>query len=219
MVPFKTFFSLLLVATLFIIQTGCKPEPTPEPEPTACINPVSGTVETGTSVTLTNCSTNASTYKWTVSGQSYTSKDVTLTFTTNGDKVVTLEAFSESGDKKSETSVTIQVANPNEKYVGVYNMLDNCTFTHNVTATASGTNVITISDFIEIGTSITANVSGNNVTVPAQTVSTADGYYDINGSGTLSGNTLTINYTYAYTDNTNPGMNTSGTCTATLNKQ
>ncbi|MFN8298743.1 MAG: hypothetical protein U0T75_06520 [Chitinophagales bacterium] len=103
------------------------------------------------------------------------------------------------------------------KYISNYSVTETCQLSgavgpYTAEITKSSTDILKIflnnfGDFSSV-ISITATVDGNNITIPAQTVSG----YTINGSGSLSGNVLSISYTVS-------AGGTSETCTATWTKQ
>lgn len=84
-------------------------------------------------------------------------------------------------------------------------------YTASITSSSTDILKIFLNNFGDFNSNITvtATVDGNNITIASQTVSG----YTINGSGSLSGNTLTLNYAVAAT-----GGGTE-TCTATWLKQ
>ncbi len=96
-----------------------------------------------------------------------------------------------TGCKKNDTSST--TATPAD-YAGTYNVTGNCG-NYSMTITASGSN-LTLTHFHTEYT-LSATVSGNTMTIPSQShlSATGAGPYIFAGSGTLSGNTLTISYT------------------------
>jgi len=103
----------------------------------------------------------------------------------------------------------------NAKFVGTYSSTEVCsppdnsgTWTSSISASSTGDNAIVIGNFGNSGSSVTASVSGSNITIPTTTIGTAV----TSGSGVLSGNSLTISYTL-----TN-GV-TNYTCTMTMVKQ
>jgi hypothetical protein len=124
--------------------------------------------------------------------------------------MVTLGAFSVAtytSCSKSEAA--------NAKFVGTYSSTETCsppdssgTWSSTITASSTGDNAIVISNYGNSGASVTANVSGQNVTIPTTTVAGAT----TSGNGVLSGNTLTISYSVSAGGST-------FTCVMTMVKQ
>lgn len=78
------------------------------------------------------------------------------------------------------------------KFAGTYSVDESCTYGNDsyeieITAGSEGTSV-TIFNLYNWNENATASVSGNNITIPSQ----LQDNITISGSGTLSGNTLTI---------------------------
>ncbi len=100
------------------------------------------------------------------------------------------------------------------KFYGNYNTSETCStgngsYSMGITA-ASGTDVtqISISNFGDSGLAATATVDGDDFTVASTTLPNG---VTISGSGTISGNTITLNYT-----GSGP---VSFTCTAVMTRQ
>lgn len=105
--------------------------------------------------------------------------------------------------------------NDRDKFLGVFNVNDACNsgnYTYQVTISesSSGGDAVLISNFGGYQPSITvsATISGDNITIPTQTVAGAS----ISGSGSLSGNILTMVTSVSINGNTE-------NCTATGTKQ
>ena len=97
------------------------------------------------------------------------------------------------------------------QFVGTYSVAENCdgqtdAYTMTVSTSSSDDNGILIDNLFDVGGEITATVSGSNITIPQQTV---DGVA-YNGSGSISGNVLTINFNVEFLF--------SFSCTATATK-
>jgi len=102
-----------------------------------------------------------------------------------------------------------------DSYAGTWSVTGNCT-SYTMKITESGS-TLTFTKLKNCFT-ITASVSGNNLTIPSQTVSASTsscGFpYTISGSGTLSGTNLnTLQLTYTITDNGGSSTSCSSTCT------
>jgi len=103
------------------------------------------------------------------------------------------------------------------KFFGVYTVSDSCTITGNSAYTvniSAGTQIdqVLISNFWgAFAHAVEATVSGSSITIPSQEPD-SDNFF-VQGSGTISGNVLTMNYTV--TDQTS-GL--SDGCTATWTK-
>lgn len=90
---------------------------------------------------------------------------------------------------------TITAAN----YAGTWTTNDGCSpGAFQITITASGSSNVSITNFRK-GFNITGTVSGGTLTIPKQNVisQTQGGPFQFTGSGTLSGNSLSISYTMA----------------------
>ncbi|TVR84688.1 MAG: hypothetical protein EA412_00235 [Chitinophagaceae bacterium] len=101
-----------------------------------------------------------------------------------------------------------------EKFFGTYNVNENCSFgndnyTVTITASSASEDAVVISNFYNIGVAVRANVSSSGTELNYN--DTQDGI-NFSGSGSISGNTLTLIFTASQggaTDN----------CTATAIKQ
>lgn len=210
-----------MFVSIIISTMGCKKQPT------ATITTDKTTVEAGGSVKFTSTSINADNVKWTFPStfnpSTSTLTELNVTFNNAGTHIIKLEAFSKKDKKKDEATVTITVDNINKKFVGTFNMNENCTSgpdgPYQITIAATGANGITISNFGDYGVAVTGTVSGSNFTIPFQTVSDANGDYDIDATGSLSGSTLSCNYNIDYTDNIDPNLDFSDACSSTGSKQ
>lgn len=104
-----------------------------------------------------------------------------------------------------------------DKFLGTYGVVENCpTFgTSNyditITSSASAENAVIVNNFAGLPSlNVTGNVSGSNLTIPLQTVTVNGSAVSINGSGTLSGLSLTLTYTFSISGS---GETCSMTCT------
>lgn len=126
--------------------------------------------------------------------------------------LVAVSAVALNGCKKDDN-------NDREKFFGTYNVVEACSISGNVnyqitiSSSASADDAIIINNFGNFNNvAVTGKVSGNNLTIPNQTLNVGGISLIINsGSGSISGNLLTI--TYAYSIGTD-----SESCTMTCNK-
>ncbi len=105
------------------------------------------------------------------------------------------------------------------KFAKQYNVTASCQASYIATITAaSGTDVtkVTITNFANLNaaagttTSVYANVSGNDINIPTQTVvGFSSATITASGSGTYSNGTLTMNYTVVTSTATNTCTNTN----------
>lgn len=104
------------------------------------------------------------------------------------------------------------------KFLGLFSFNENCngsTFNYNASIGKGPTvdNVILYDFYALPNTTISARVYGQNITIPQQTIVHDGNEYSINGSGSISGKVLTLNYTM---DTPNK---TDLSCSATGQKQ
>ena len=104
------------------------------------------------------------------------------------------------------------------KFLGLFSFNENCngsTFNYNASIGKGSTvdNVILYDFYALPNTTISAKVYGQNITIPQQTIVHDGNEYSINGSGSISGKVLTLNYTM---DTPNK---TDLSCSATGQKQ
>lgn len=105
------------------------------------------------------------------------------------------------------------------KFVGTYNTSESCdgtatgTFSNSITNSGVNVSSIIISNFGDSGLNVTATVDGTDVTVPATTLNVGGTAYEVTGSGSISGSTLTINY------QARTGGTIAFSCTMTMSKQ
>lgn len=91
-------------------------------------------------------------------------------------------------------------SNSRDKFLATYGVVESCPGLNSsydiiITTSAESNNTILINNFGETGTSVKATVSGNNLTVPNQTVNVSGTSVTLSGSGALSGSILNITYT------------------------
>lgn len=84
------------------------------------------------------------------------------------------------------------------KFIGNYNVSETCggpadTYSSGI---SNGTSVtqVTISNFGNSGLNVTANISGDELTVPSTDLVIGGNTVTVSGSGTIVGNVLTLNY-------------------------
>lgn len=100
-----------------------------------------------------------------------------------------------------------------QKFLGSYNVIENCiitgifSYTININESSTNSNAIVINNFGDFGINITATVSGNSFSFNSTLNSAA-----VAGSGSISGNILTITYTLS------DGLSAES-CTKTCTKQ
>ena len=104
------------------------------------------------------------------------------------------------------------------KFIAGYTVVDGCsasgaaTYTINITISSSDVTKVLLSNFWGVFTnSVVATVNGNSLTIASQQPD-LDGYI-VSGNGTISGSTLSLNYTVI-----DPGGNTD-VCSANCTKQ
>lgn len=94
----------MAIVTVAILFTSC------QKEPSACFKMDKTEVTAGEKVTLTNCSVDAKTYKWTFPDKSTaTAENIEYTPLDAGSHTIKLEAFSKNGKKTDEITQTLTV--------------------------------------------------------------------------------------------------------------
>lgn len=86
-----------------------------------------------------------------------------------------------------------------DKFLGAYTVVETCgsgNDSYEITIIASGSdgNAVNVFNLYDSGLSMSATVNGNNITIPSQVFSGAT----VSGSGSLSGNIVTINFTISF---------------------
>jgi len=104
-----------------------------------------------------------------------------------------------------------------EQFLATYNVVENCasaiyTYKIKIKTAEAAENAVFISNFGDFGATASGTVSGNDLTIPLQTVTDKDLVITFSGSGTINGNSLSIVYSYDF-----PGS--SEACTMTCNKK
>ena len=126
-----------------------------------------------------------------------------------------LAIFSPAACKKDETL-------DRASFLGSYNATEDCTpgqsFFTSVSASATSDEEVVIFNFGNFDIGVKGKISGNNITVPSQTFNKIAGGVElqltVSGQGSISGETLTISYTW-----TEANMGGTDSCTMTCMKQ
>lgn len=205
-------FSML--AFILIGFSSCK-------KPVACIDAPEW-VESGSSITIPNCSIDSKSYEWNMGdGTIYTSKEPVHTYQSYGYYMITLKA--NKGSKSNEVSSGIQVVGPAHKWSGSYSLIESCQFigvdSYVMPIVKINETNIQLSNFLG-GATIDASCSGFNVTlIPKYNILDASGYtWDlISGSGTINGNSISLEYTIS--DQFHNNIYGSISCTTTGQRQ
>ncbi|RMG73396.1 MAG: hypothetical protein D6722_03820 [Bacteroidetes bacterium] len=90
-----------------------------------------------------------------------------------------------------------------DKFIATYQVNESCpsgniTFQITVTASASAENAVIINNLGDFGQSVTGTVNGNSISIPNQNISSGGFALSVNGSGSINGDLLIINYTYNF---------------------
>jgi len=104
-----------------------------------------------------------------------------------------------------------------EKFIGQYNVAETCpsgtyNFAINVVQSATSEEAIIINNLGDFGQPVNATVNGSNLTIPSQTITEDNFTLTLDGSGSIAGNIMIINYTYSV-------LNVGETCTMNCTKQ
>jgi PKD repeat protein len=178
-----------IIATLLgmLMFSGCVKEP-------SAFFSLPNQVILGQPFVLSNYSLDASTYLWDF-GDGITSTEVspTHTYVTSGEHNITLTAYNKNGRKKNTSIKTITV-NVEGAYVSNYEVSQYCSdgeSSYN-TSIYSNASVLYIRNFANFGYNFEAYALPNNLQllIPQQTIN--GNIFE--GSGQLSGDTLSINY-------------------------
>lgn len=100
-------------------------------------------------------------------------------------------------DAKSDDGTCVPA---NEKFIGTWQVVSVCpgnnsNFESAIVAGANSTS-ITIQNFAQTGSSVTATVSQSSLTIPNQNITIGSLSFPLTGSGSINGNILTLSYTY-----------------------
>lgn len=185
--------------------------------PTVCFT-APDSVQVNTNAAFTNCSQQATTYSWNFGdGQASTLSAPTHSYSATGTYTVTLTGSNAQSSNTTTKNIKVYAVTINSSnYVGTYSGSDVCTsgnYTYTCTIAANGTNAVVITNFGGFGSTanFNATINGNQVTIPSQTLAG----FTVSGTGTLSQNQLSINFTYTAID----GSSATDNCTSVLTKQ
>ena len=203
--------TILLSALTVLVFSSCQKQPKADftMSKTECY--------VGESVTMTDKSVDAKSYKWSIDNiEKGTGSSVSYYAENSGVKVVKLETFSKNGKKSNSNTKTLTVKNQNEAYFGYYfgDANSGCQVT-DLDVNTLGSSQISF-DFG--GIPITASVTSlTNASIISSIFTDTDGteFYISGGNIIRNGNqlTITINYTVYYTD----GTESSNSCTSIFN--
>lgn len=90
-----------------------------------------------------------------------------------------------------------------EKFIGQFTVAESCpsgnyTFEINIVQSGTGDNAIIINNLGDFGAAVNATVDQSSVTIPNQNITSQGLAVSINGSGSINGNLLVINYSYDF---------------------
>ncbi len=93
---------------------------------------------------------------------------------------------------------------PRDKFLGTYNVTENCDgdtemYTFFITASTSDETVVEITNFHGIGAVVQGMIEGNSITITSSNTSST-----IDGDGSISGNTLSLEYSVQVLDTSSP---------------
>lgn len=166
----KLFSTVLIVFILFTVMS-CKKEPT------ASISADKSLVEINETVTFTNSSVNGVSYLWNFGDQqTSTEEHPRHSWSTAGDYVVTMTAYSKREKKSSSHSVNVRVTDYAYKFSGLYSGISN--YQSSFCGSGSSSNNI----------QITAPLAGNNLSL----LNLDNKFPSISGNVTGPGNLLYI---------------------------
>jgi PKD repeat protein len=218
-----TFAAFALLSLTFItLQVGCKKDPL-KSKPVACFATLPDTIARGQVYTFNaGCSEGALSYVWSFGDGGVAATAVaTHKYTTNGTYTVTLTVVNTEGQSTITKTVTVKslacnlgyegtdcTTESRTKFIGNYSGSEACnsgndTYGLGITVNATNIDKITISNIYGGGYTVVATVIGNTFNVPLQATNIPT--VSISGSGSISGNSLTFNFTI--TDGSN-----SATC-------
>jgi len=101
--------NVLLIFVMAILLVGCSKED-PEPDPTACFTISSTLIDVNEVILTSNCSSNAFSYLWNDGdGNQSTLTEPSIHYPEPGDYIITLKAYSESGDKEDVAQESVKV--------------------------------------------------------------------------------------------------------------
>ncbi len=90
-----------------------------------------------------------------------------------------------------------------EKFIAQYNVAESCpsgnfTFAMNIVASTTAEDAVILNNLGDFGSAINGTVSGSSITIPNQNITIQGIAVSINGSGSINGNLLIINYSYNF---------------------
>jgi hypothetical protein len=142
--------------------------------------------------------------------------------TTKGTYVVTYTATNENGTTTATRTVNVNIGQGN--WLVTWAVTSDCGNAFPLTpdpAINPGANELELiidNMFNLVGGTANANINGNQITVPSQTIDFTLGQVTFDGAGAINNQANLITITYNYV-NTIPLIGGSGTCTATYTKQ
>lgn len=131
--------------------------------------------------------------------------------------VVSLYLVSCTPDKKDDPSAPSPTADARDKYTGTWQCNENSqvsgatSYTINITKSTSSSSEILIEKFYNVISQPRASVSGNNITIPYQSLASL-GFASGTGTLSISGTNLAMKYIVKI------GSNPNDTCTASCTK-
>jgi PKD repeat protein len=211
MTTFNRIFLFLLSVSLFGL-TQCKKESN---APKACFTTSAVSLNPYTDITFSNCTDNGISYHWEF-GDSTTSDSASPVhyYTATGTYPVTLTVVNAAGAVTKTSTITILPCNagyegPNcavesrTKFLGSYLAAESGSasgaYNFNVAIAAQGGDItkVQISNMYDSFTNpVIASISGRNITIASQQPD-GDGIV-VSGSGSISGNVISITYTVTY---------------------
>lgn len=204
------FYSLGVL--LLVMFAQCKKE---NSAPKACFTTSAVSLNPYTDITFSNCTDNGISYRWDF-GDSTTSDSASPVhyYTAAGTYTVTLTVVNAAGTVTKNSTITILPCNagyegPNcavesrAKFLGSYQAAErgtaSGTYNFNVAIAAQGGDItkVQISNMYDSFTNpVIASISGRNITIASQQPD-GDGIV-VSGSGSISGNVISITYTVTY---------------------
>jgi hypothetical protein len=104
-----------------------------------------------------------------------------------------------------------------EKFLAQYSVTEACpsgnySFNMNIAASTTADDAVILNNLGDFGQAVNGTVSGTSITIPNQNISDQGFTISINGSGSINGNLLIINYSYDFSG-------TGETCSMNCTKQ
>ncbi|MEZ4827189.1 MAG: hypothetical protein R3C61_13070 [Bacteroidia bacterium] len=90
-----------------------------------------------------------------------------------------------------------------DKFIAQYTVAESCpsgnyTFEINIVAGSASDDAIIINNLGDLGAAVNATVNQSSVTIPNQNITASGFAVSVNGSGSINGNLLIINYSYNF---------------------